>query len=288
MNVTKACFEADGRSLCYHLFMPEENPVAMLQIVHDKGENLSAYYALAEHLTARGVIVFGCDLRGHGGNLKEHDLCDFGEGKALDGLLVDQKAMYDFMRKKYRYLPHVLLGHGVGSILARLFMSTFHESTDGVVLTGVYEPKGSYLFSRLLCFVHSKNTIALEKKLFGEAPVTHEQEKIPLTASSLAQILAAHQKVTLAEFTQELEVGVPVAIFEGEEETLGKGAATAMDLHEQLSLAEFCTLSLKLYEKAGHHLHLSDQKEDFFSDVEAFIMQVAEGVREARTARLYY
>ena len=297
MKETGGYIEREGRRVEYRIFAPEGNPVALLQIAQDGGENLSFYRALAEQLTHSGVIVFGCSYPGHeidGEGLVGH----FGEGKALEVLLEDQKAIYDFMRKKYRYLPHVLLGHGIGSIVVRLFMERYHECTDGVVLAAPLAPKGSLFFSGLLCRITAlisgkeKRAASLEERLFGKTSIPAEKTDglalcTPLSVASYCQILSAQRKVTFEEFGAELEQGLPVFIFAGEEDPLGGGAQTALSLHEQLSMAELCTLSIKIYEKAGHWLHLSHCREQYFTDLEEFIKGVAEGVMAARSATYY-
>lgn len=297
MKVTKNYFQVDDRSLCYHVFLPEDNPVALVQIVHDAAEHILCYGDLAKHLTDQGMIVCGCDLRGHGDSIKDGQIGHFGEGKDLQILLDDQKVLYDLMRKKYRYLPYLLLGQGIGSIVVRLWMSTYHESVDGVMLAGVSEPKmnlaAAHVFARLVSLSgKEKPAPFLEKKLFGKGAMPSlSQEQLPtafpLTAGSLLQVLSSGGQVAIEEWTETIEQGLPVAVFAGEQDSVGKGAEGALQLHERLSMAELCSLSLKVYEKSGHFLHLSDEKEQYFADVEAFVLQVAEGVRAARTASWY-
>ena len=294
MKETTGYFEREDRKVCYYTFIPDGNPIALLQIVQDVGEDLSFYRGLAERLVASGVIVFGCDDPGHGGNTQWDVPAHLGEGRALDLLLEDQKATYDLMRKKYRYLPHVFLGQGVGSIVVRLFMESYHLCTDGVVLASPLITRGAPLFSGILCKIAAilsgkdKPSPFLEKRLFGLAHDSLKGEgslNLPLSPSSYGQILSAQRRVTLEEFAQGLEPGVPVSIFSGD--VIEGAADSALSLHEQLSMAEFCSLSVKIYEKAGHYLHLSDQKDRYFEDLEEFIMQVAEGVRAARSATYY-
>ena len=297
MKVTKNYFDVQERSICYHVFLPEGNPIALVQIIHDASEHILCYGDLAKHLTDRGVIVCGCDLRGHAESVEEGKLGHFGEGKDLQILLDDQKTLYDLMRKKYRYLPYLLLGQGIGGIVARLWMSEHHESVDGVMLSGVCQPKMNLAAAHILAKLTAlsgkdKPAPVLEEKLFGKGTMPSlAQEDLPtafpLTAGALLQVLSSYGRVAIEEWTETIEQGLPVAIFCGAMDSVGKGAEGGSLLHERLSMAELCTLSLKIYEKSGHFLHLSDEKEQYFADVEAFALQVAEGVRAARTASWY-
>ena len=125
---------SDGQTkIAYYTFIPDENPIAILQICHGMAEHFTRYTPFAEWMCAHGVIVCGCDHKGHGKSVPEGGMYgDFGEGKALDVLMNDQKLLIDIMRKKYRYLPYIVLGHSMGSFVLRKMMIGKPDTTmDG-------------------------------------------------------------------------------------------------------------------------------------------------------------
>ncbi len=287
--------------LYYTFFLPEDNPIALIQICHDQGEHIGYYEALAEDLTQKGMIVCGCDQLGHGRSINEGEQpgC-IGEGKALDALIEDQKLFYDLMRKKYRYLPYILLGQGMGvSVLCR-WMALYKETADGIILSSpdcmVLSPFMGKLTFALGCMGSKKDrpAPALEKKLYGYKKVVYTLEKegkedaalpggYPLTADGYRQIFEAQLLVSDPRWSVSIEQGLPVMILVGEKNNQGAKA-----LNDRLLDAELCMQSLRVIEQTfGCALFNGPNKAEVFTEVERFVSQVVDGVREARMGGFY-
>jgi len=93
----------------YFIYSPEKDilPKAILQVTNDID---------AEFFTANGVIVCGSTNN-------------------------DLYAMYETMRKKYRSLPYIMMGTGIGSYLVREYISIHGKNIDGAVLVDVNPKK---------------------------------------------------------------------------------------------------------------------------------------------------
>lgn len=118
----------------------EKEPVGVFQIVHSIEEHIGRYEKFAEFLALNGYIVCGNDHLGHG--LSVNSFVDMGFFAEYDGdlrLVDDVHILYLIMHKRYPDLPYYLLGHSIGSLLARVYASVFGSELSGLILCGSNE-----------------------------------------------------------------------------------------------------------------------------------------------------
>lgn len=128
---------ADGTELFVRRWLPDEPAKAAVQIAHGLAEHGARYARLAAALNERGYAVYANDHRGHGKTAKTpeelglfaaHD----GWRKCLDDLwLLHQRIVAD-----HPGLPMILLGHSMGSTMARQFIMEHGDALAGAVLSG--------------------------------------------------------------------------------------------------------------------------------------------------------
>ena len=114
---------ANGVSnVTYYILVPEGVEVrGIVQLSHGMCEYFSRYTAFAKYLCGLGFIVCGNDHIGHGASVSR--TADLGFFAARDGwkyLVEDVKHLTDLMQRRYPDLPYFLLGHSMGSLIARL------------------------------------------------------------------------------------------------------------------------------------------------------------------------
>lgn len=128
---------ADRSVLQCYRWVPASPPLVTLQVVHGSLEHALRYEPFAQQLCDRGVAVYAHDLRGHGRTApRESDLAYFSDGP--DGwrrTLTDVAALAQHIDRMHPTAKRVMLGHSMGSFLARS-----HAPTDpklrGVILSG--------------------------------------------------------------------------------------------------------------------------------------------------------
>ncbi len=148
-------------------------PIAILQIVHGMAEHGGRYGGFAEFLLERGIFTFASDHRGHGLTAMENGTIGYfadekGWEKAVDDIgLVNRR-----IREAYPDVPVFMLGHSMGSFIARDYMHGHQAS--GVILSGSAYKSGWELFpAKILAdaqkvFVGKRNPGKLMDKLsFG-------------------------------------------------------------------------------------------------------------------------
>ncbi|MFJ5087988.1 alpha/beta fold hydrolase [Streptomyces sp. NPDC088674] len=136
----------DGAQIATYTWLPPEGrrPRAFLQLVHGAAEHARRYERFATHLTARGYAVLASDHRGHGATAPStggYGVTGTDEGTEADGwlaILADLKAVGDQARALYPEVPVLMLGHSLGSMLAREYVQEYPDDLTGLLLTGVF------------------------------------------------------------------------------------------------------------------------------------------------------
>ena len=118
-------------------WLPDKNPIGIIQISHGVTEYIERYEEFAKFMTARGFIVCGNDHRGHGSS------CDASKTPMYLG---DKGAWFDVaedlynvsckMKEEYPKLPYILLGFSMGSFLVRTALIKHPEMADAAIIAG--------------------------------------------------------------------------------------------------------------------------------------------------------
>ncbi|HRY82024.1 MAG TPA: lysophospholipase [Spirochaetia bacterium] len=128
---------SDGVGIFVRRWAGDSPPKALLLVVHGVAEHSGRYARLASALTVRGYEVWAPDHRGHGGTARASG----GRGwfAARDGfrrVVDDLEEVRGRMAAERPGLPVFLLGHSMGSSLARCYVSLYGKSLAGCALSG--------------------------------------------------------------------------------------------------------------------------------------------------------
>lgn len=129
-------------NVTYYILTPEEVPVrGIVQLAHGVCEYFSRYTEFAKYLCGLGFIVCGNDHIGHGASVaRDADLGYFASRDGWKFLVEDAKQLTDLMQHRYPELPYFLIGHSMGSLIARLYVLDYGERLAGCILTGTAGP----------------------------------------------------------------------------------------------------------------------------------------------------
>ena len=152
-NYTEITFpSSDGIHTIYADIYTPKNVTAkgVVQLCHGMRDYVKRYEALAEYLTGEGYILAGNAHLGHGKSVQ--DDADFGYFADTDGiryLLKDIHSMNKYLRATYPALPLFLMGHSMGSFLARLYTVRHPHSVVGVIIHGTAGPNPAVPLGKL-------------------------------------------------------------------------------------------------------------------------------------------
>lgn len=110
-------------------------PEAVLQLAHGMTEHVGVYDEFATYLTQRGFAVIGNDHRGHGHTgEKSGSMGYFTERDGFDRVTDDLRAVNEWAGRRWSTVPRFLMGHSMGSMLARRYIQRYADTVDGVIL----------------------------------------------------------------------------------------------------------------------------------------------------------
>ncbi|MCQ2432083.1 MAG: lysophospholipase [Clostridia bacterium] len=102
-------------------WIPEDKPRAILLISHGMAEHIRRYKPFMEYLADRGILTLGHDHIGHGKSVdEEKELGYLPWAGSVDTLVDDVLADAARIKEAYPDVPLILLGHSMGSFVARL------------------------------------------------------------------------------------------------------------------------------------------------------------------------
>ncbi len=145
------------------LWTPKDREViGVVQISHGMIEYVNRYDKLAVFLNERGFAVIGNDHLGHGKTAKDDD--DLGYMDCQDGsrsIVRDLHRVTLYAKKRFPDVPYFLIGHSMGSFMARRYAMRYREELTGLVLMGTgYQSKPRLLTGYLV--------LTLQNLMFGE------------------------------------------------------------------------------------------------------------------------
>ena len=114
----------------------------IVQFSHGMCEYFDKYIEFYKFMLENGYVVCGHDHIGHGLSIKnESDKGFFAEKDGYKYLIEDLKKMTDLVRKRFPYEPIFMLGHSMGSLIARNYVAKYGENLKGLLLCGTVGPQ---------------------------------------------------------------------------------------------------------------------------------------------------
>ena len=140
-----------GELLC-RKWLPEAEPVGVVQLVHGIAEHTGRYNEFARFLASQGYVVVAEDHMGHGGSINDvtPQGCFVGGWSTA---VADLYNLYEMTRLDWPELPYFLFGHSMGSFLARSFLIDYPAADlSGAILSGTaWQPGPVITAGKAMC-----------------------------------------------------------------------------------------------------------------------------------------
>jgi len=131
-----------GNPIHVYQYNPEGEIRGVIQIIHGASEHFARYGIFSEFLANAGFIVIGCDIIGHGLSTDNYEFVHFadknGDLLAYESVLL----VKEYIEKTYSDYKQYLIGHSMGSFIARKLLIDFPNFYTKAILSGsAYPPK---------------------------------------------------------------------------------------------------------------------------------------------------
>ena len=111
---------SDGMPVAVYKWTPEQEPKAVIHVVHGMAEHALRYSAFAEDACKRGFAVFASDHRGHGKTASNKNPIGYlSDGDGFGRVVDDQYEINAAVKSAYPSIPIVIAGHSFGSFVTQ-------------------------------------------------------------------------------------------------------------------------------------------------------------------------
>ena len=295
----------DGKTKIHAVrYMPEDGTQikGVLQIVHGMAEYFERYEEFAAFLTDRGYVVTGEDHLGHGSSVNDaRGYGYFCEQDPATVVVRDVHRLKKLTQALYPDAPYFLMGHSMGSFIARNYIMRYGTGIDGAVIMGTgMQPKGLLVVSKAIANVQrailggTHKAKMLDKMAFGaynkRIPnartsfdwLSRENDRVdkyvadPLcgflfTVNGFKTLFELLYRLTDKNELKNIPSALPILMVSGEEDPVGaygKGVDAAYDSIRQAGVEN---IEKKLYPGARHELLNETNRDEVMQDIAAWL-----------------
>ncbi|HSV87562.1 MAG TPA: alpha/beta fold hydrolase [Bacteroidales bacterium] len=269
-------------------------PMGILQVIHGMAEHSGRYSEFGEYLAKNGFGLYASDLPGHGQTAENHDKLGYLSG--VDGwekILENTRALYTHIRTSHSEVPVFILGHSLGSVLAKHFTAIYPVYIQGLILSGTFDvpefkmrllnvflnlqsflagtDKKSKWFNRLFFGGFNKH---FKPRITPYEWISSNRYEVDLYANdpycgfdcsigffkSFGRGYVAMKK---ASHSLTYRKTLPMLIFCGQDDPVGNFGKDAIKIHRDFYKQRFRNLTLKVFHGRHEMLHEKDKSKVF-------------------------
>lgn len=297
-NFTDKLTNSGTEQAIFHtLFQPEEKQVkATLLILHGMQEHSGRYAEFAHFLAENGYAVLTYDHAGHGKTAAlKSDHGYFHSNKAAKRVVDDAEKMADLLETSFPDVPHFVLGHSMGSFIARCLLQQAHHRFDGAIIVGTGGKEfiasiARFVFSVLNSFASKKRSKRLNRffnnlnnkrfkddtsetrwlsvnKANQRAFVEDELCGIPFTNNGFHTLLTLNIQSTKNDWADKISKDLPFLFVSGAEDPIGNFGKGVTETVKNMEEDGFSNVGMLLYPKMRHEILNENVKEQVFEDI---------------------
>jgi len=291
----------DGTRIATYTWLPESgHPRALVQIAHGAAEHGRRYDRFARFLTGHGYGVLASDHRGHGATAASTGGRGVVGEDAWRAIVSDLKGIGDHAAAAHPGVPLVLLGHSMGSLLARDYAQEYGADLAGLILTGTFRTlpgldidgavaeleaeaaaHGRSVLSAFIprtfrsfndAFTHRTGYEWLSRDAAEvDAYVADEDCGFPFCAGLALDWVRAIRKINDPENLARIPRGLPVHVAVGELDPCHQGMTLVHELLEDFRYLGTRDLTWQSYSDARHEILNETNRDEVQDDLLAWL-----------------
>ncbi|QYR19540.1 lysophospholipase [Paenibacillus sp. sptzw28] len=275
-----------------------DRSVGIIQLVHGSCEHGGRYEDFARYLTEQGYIVYASDLRGHGKSAANSaDLGYFGERDGWNKMVADLGLVTRRAGEEHPGLKIIMLGHSMGSFLARHYATLFGSEIDGLILVGTaHQSRFLLKMAKLLALIEirvfgirhrSTFLTRLSYDTFNNriVPARTKQDWLTrdeavvdrfiednccgfvLTAGGFRDMFNGLLYITDPVNIRRTRKDLPIFLLSGQEDPVGSYGKMVRRAYDRYRTAGVSDLQVKLYKEMRHELLNERGREQVYCDI---------------------
>lgn len=286
----------DGKQIFTRKWVVEGAPKAILQIAHGMAEHIGRYEDFAQFLVQKGIYVYGNDHRGHGNTeVDNEDRGYYGDENGYETVVADMKQLTDIIKSDYPSVPVFMLGHSMGSFLARRYIQLYGDKLAGTIFTGTGGHPG--LLGKIGHFLAAREARKIGRRTpssrmnsltFGSYNkafkptrtefdwLTRDEKEVdryvedPLcggvfTAGFFEDFLKG--LLSLYEEDERIPKDLPVYLVSGDLDPVGKNTKGVLENYHKLRDIGLRDVTYRFYQSARHEILNETNKIDVYQDI---------------------
>lgn len=287
----------------HHIFVRQWLPTSgeprgVIQIVHGISEYIDRYTQAARFLADHGFVVVGSDHLGHGrtaSGAEEYGFfCKKNGWHTVSG---DIRRLRILMGEKYPDLPYFILGHSMGSFLARTYLIDWPGTVTGAIISGTGQEPAAVVaaglhLSSIICKTSGPRTHSklIEQIAFGAynkqfSPartradwISRDKDVVdayvadPLcafmpTAGMFRDMMEGLQYIAKKSNLKKMDPATPILFISGDKDPVGQNGKTVMDVVSFFHQAGCTDTEVHLYPDGRHEMLNEINREEVYQDV---------------------
>lgn len=290
-----------GQEIFGRIWQRNGDYIGVVQLVHGMQEHMGRYDRFAVFLAERGFVVYGNDHLGHGRSVqKETDFGYFGPEEGWKNLLADMRTLMERAKREHPGLPYILIGHSMGSLLAREFAAEYGEELDMAVFLGtsggspivknakrLAEKRGEKRGIKTPARDLGRMAFGAYNRKFRPKRTNHDWLSTldsavndfimdPLcgrefTYGGYRDLFGILAKVSEKEWPYRLPKNLPILLMSGKDDPVGDYGRGVRRVARQLLRADCRKVSVRLYASMRHELLQESRQREVFQDLYQWI-----------------
>lgn len=281
----------------------------VVQISHGMAEYSNRYARFALELCKAGYAVFVSDHIGHGSSVTDREMLGFfGETEGEEHFVEDLKALTDIIKAEYPDLPFFMLGHGMGSLIARKYTAKYGYLLDGVIYSGtsgenpalsigislanaLIKQNGPMYRSEVLDAIafgaynrkaekRTKNDWASRDEAEVDKFNADELCGYTYTVSGMKALFITLKQVSSKRWYNSVPLSMPIYLIAGTMDPVGDYSKGVNEVYKLLKKTGHKNVTLKLYEGARHEILNEINRDEVYADIIAWLNEKAEKHQE--------
>lgn len=290
---------ADGKtSIHAAVWIPAVPVRAIVEVSHGVSEHILRYESLAAYLTERGFAVIGHDHLGHGSSvIPGAPRLYLGPPGSWETATRDLDTCRRLARERFGRLPLFLLGHSMGSFLARTYLIRYPGTVDGAILVGTGQMSPAVLavgsaLARAECRRLGETQISplVERLAFGPynkpfSPARTPYDWLSLDPSNVdayladplcggiptvglfRELLYGLRLIRDPQALRNMNLATPVLFLSGAMDPVGGCSRGVQAAFRSFRRAGVRDVSLRLYPQLRHEILNEASREDVYQDL---------------------